>query len=87
MSSRVRRLSVGRPVMVSGGIAMPKCKVYPCGVCGLRVKADSALCVQCGMWIHSKCAAAKMMTQRFSTNFVCKECKQNTGMPVQQEEK
>ena len=33
---------------------MSKSKVYPCRVCILRVKVDSALCVQCGkcsnMW-------------------------------------
>ena len=31
-------------------------KVDPCGVCSLRVKAKSALCLQCGKWIHGRCA-------------------------------
>ena len=41
--------------MVSGGITkdgMSKSKVDPCGVCSLRVKANTVLCVQCGKWIH-----------------------------------
>ena len=40
-------------VMVSGGITknrMSKSKVDPCGVCSLRVKANSVLCLQCGKW-------------------------------------
>ena len=38
-------------VMVSSGITkdgLYKSKVDPCGVCSLRVKANSVLCVQCG---------------------------------------
>ena len=38
-------------VIVSSGITkdgMSKTKVDPCGVCSLRVKANSVLCVQCG---------------------------------------
>ena len=31
---------------------MSKIKVEPCGVCSLRVKANSVLCVQCGRWNH-----------------------------------
>ena len=45
--------------MVSDGITkdgMSKSKVNPCGVCSLRVKANSALCLQCGKWIHGRCA-------------------------------
>ena len=45
--------------MVSGGIAkdgMSKSKVDPFGVCSLRVMANSVLCVQCGEWIHGRCA-------------------------------
>ena len=42
-------------VMVSGSFTndgLSKSKVDPCGVCSFRVKANSVLCVQCGMWIH-----------------------------------
>ena len=37
-------------VMVSGGITkdgLSKSEVDPCGVCSLRVKANSVLCAQC----------------------------------------
>ena len=46
-------------VMVYSGITkdvMSKSKVDPCGVCSMRVKANSALCLQCGKWIHGRCA-------------------------------
>ena len=50
-------------VMVSGGITkegMSKSKIDPCGLCSLRVKANSVLCVQCGKLIHGSCAGVKM---------------------------
>ena len=40
-------------VMVCGGITkygMSKSKVDPGGVCSLRVKVNSVLCLQCGKW-------------------------------------
>ena len=40
-------------VMVCGSTTkdgMSKSKVDPCGVCSLRVKANSVLCLQCGKW-------------------------------------
>ena len=51
---------------VSGGITedgMSKIKVDPCEVCSLRVKDNSVLCLQCGKWIHGRCAAVKMVTK------------------------
>ena len=42
-------------VMVSGGITKDDISegiVDPCGVCSLRVKANSVLWLQCGRWIH-----------------------------------
>ena len=33
---------------------LSKSKVDPCGVCSLRAKANSVLCVQSGKWIHGK---------------------------------
>ena len=54
-------------VMVSGGITkdgMSKSKVDPCGACNLRVKANSVLCLQCGKWIHSRCAGMKKVTPK-----------------------
>ena len=59
-------------VMVSSGITkdgMSKSKSGPCGICSLRVKAISVLCIQCGMWIHSMCAGVKRVTAKFSQNF------------------
>ena len=46
-------------VLVSGRItkdSMSKSKIDPCGVCSLKVKAKSVLCIQCGKWIHGRCA-------------------------------
>ena len=40
-------------VMVCGSTTkdgLSKSKVDPCGVCSLRVKANSVLCLQCGKW-------------------------------------
>ena len=44
-------------VMISGGITkdgISKSKDDLCGVCSLRVKANSVLCLQCGKWIHGR---------------------------------
>ena len=63
-------------VMVSGGITkdgMSKSKVDRCGVCSLRVKANSVLC---GMWIHSRCAGVKMMTYVFKKFHMQKNVKE-----------
>ena len=54
-------------VMVNGGIThngLSESKVGPFGVCSLRVKADSVLCLQCGKWIHGRCARVKTLTQK-----------------------
>ena len=56
-------------VMVCGGITeddMSKGKVDPCGVCSLRVKANTVLCLQCGRWTHGRCAGVKNVTPKFS---------------------
>ena len=66
--------------MVSGGITkdgMSKSKVDPCGVCSLRVKANSVLCFQCGKLIHGKCAGVKRVTPKFYGNFACRRCEGN----------
>ena len=52
----------------SGGIIkddMSRSKVDPCGVCNLRTKANSALCLQCGKWIHARWAGVNRMTPKF----------------------
>ena len=47
-----------------GGFSM--CKIRSCGVCCLRVKTMSVLCVICGRWFHGKWAKVKMVIVRFS---------------------
>ena len=49
-------------VMVSGVItedSLSTSKVNPCGICSLNEKDNSVLHVQCGKWIHDKCAGVK----------------------------
>ena len=53
----------------------------------LRVRVNSVLCVQCGKWIHSRCAGVKRVTSKFSRNFTCRECEGNIGEAVEQVEK
>ena len=74
--------------MVCGGITkdgMPKCKVDPCGVCSLRVKANFIVCLQCVKWISGRCARVKMVTPKLSRNFTCRKCDRNIGEAVEQE--
>ena len=71
--------------MVCGGITkdgMSKGKIDPGGVCNLRMKVNSVLCLQCG-----KCAGMKMVTPKFSRNFACRKCEGNIGEAVEQEVK
>ena len=77
-------------VMVSCGITqdgLSNSKVEPCGVCSLRVKASSVLCVQCGRWIHVRCVGVKRVTSKFSRNCTCRKCGGNVREAVEQEVK
>ena len=47
---------------------MSKSNVDPCGVCSLREKAYSVLCVDCDKWIHSGCVREERVTPKFSRN-------------------
>ena len=58
---------------------MSKSKVDPCGVFSMRVKANSVLCVQCGKWIHGRCAGVKRVTPMFQRSFKCQKCEGNVG--------
>ena len=72
-------------VVFSCGItkeSLSKRKICPCEVYSLRVKANSVLCVQCGKWIHSRCARVKRVTSKFYG-----KCEGNIGEAVVQEEK
>ena len=74
--------------MVCGGITkdgMSESKADPCGFCGLRVMANSVLCLQCSKWIHSRCALVKMLTHMFSRHFICRKCEWNIEEAVEQE--
>ena len=63
-------------VMVSGSKGeLFKSKIYPCGVCGRRVMANSVLCTKCGNWVHGKCAKIMRATARLAMYFVCSKCK------------
>ena len=76
--------------MVSGSITkdgMSKSNVNQCGVCSLRVKANTIFCVQCCRWIHGVCAVVKSVTQKFSRNITCRKYDGNVGDAVEQEEK
>ena len=48
---------------------------------------SSVLCVQCGKWIHGRCARVKTVTPRFSRNFTCSKCEGNIVEAVDQKEK
>ena len=48
--------------------------------------ANSVLCVQCGKWIHSRCARIKRVTLKLSRNFTCRKCEGNVEEAVEQEE-
>ena len=61
-------------------------KVDPCGVCGLRVKANLAMCVQCGKWIHGRCAIGKRVAAKLSRNSLWKKSVGNIGEAMEQEE-
>ena len=45
--------------------SLSKSNFVPYVVCGLRVKANSVWCVQCGSWIHSGCNGIKLWLQSF----------------------
>ena len=53
----------------------------------MRVKAKSVLCLQCGKWIHGRCAGMKRVTPLFSRNSTCRKCEGNIGEAVEQEKK
>ena len=76
--SKGLKVNLGKTkAMVSDSITKDgksKSKVDPCGVCSLRVKVNSVLCVQCSKWIHGRCAGVKRVTPKFSSIFACRKC-------------
>ena len=77
-------LMVGCSITKNG---MSKSKVDSCGVCNLRVKVNSVLCVQCGRWTNDRCARVKRVTPKFSRDFTCRKCEGCIGEAVELEEK
>ena len=65
---------------------MSKSQVNPCGVCSLRVEANSVLCVQHGKLIHGRCALVNELTPKFSRNCTCRKCDGNIGEAVEEVE-
>ena len=77
-------------MIVSGGITkncLSKRKVDPCGICSLRAKANSDLYIQCGKWIHSRCAGEKKMITKMQKNLASRKYERNIGKATEQEEK
>ena len=67
-SKGLRVILLKTKVMVSGGITqdcLSKSKLYPCGVCFMRVKANSILCVQCVRCTHGRCDGVKRLLKSF----------------------
>ena len=89
--SKGLKVNLGKTkVMVCGSITndgMSKINIDPCGVCNLRVKVNSALCLLCGKWIHSRGAGMKRVIPKSSRKFTCRKCDGNIGEAVDQEEK
>ena len=81
--SKGLKVNLGKTkVMVCSGITkdgMSKSKVDPCGVCNLRVKDNSVLCLQCGKWLHHRCPVMKMITAKSYRDFICIKCEGNIG--------
>ena len=56
-------------VIDSGGTTkdgLSKGKVDTCGICILRVRMNSILCIECGKWTHGSCTGVKMVMAMFS---------------------
>ena len=74
-------------VMVCGVITkgeISKSNVDPRDVCGLRVTANSVLCLQCGKWIHGRCAGMRRVAPKCLLNFQCRKCEGFIGESVVQ---
>ena len=64
-------------------MACLKAKLTKCGVCSLRVMADSVLC---GRWILGRFIGVKRVTSKFYRNFACRKYEGNIGEAVEREE-
>ena len=76
-------------MIVSGDImknGLSESNVELCCVCGLRLKANSVLCIQCGKRIHSRYGEVKRVIPNFFLNLACRKFEWNIGETVEQEE-
>ena len=49
--------------------------------------ANSVICVNCGKWVHGRCARMKRVTPSLAESFVCEKCKNISKGVVEPEEK
>ena len=78
-----------RQVMVSVWITMEglsTSNAQLCGICGMKVKTNSLLCIKCGKWIHGRCVGMEKKPTVFN-KFSSRKYKGNIGEVVKQEEK
>ena len=76
--------------MISGSITkdgLSKSEVDPYGVCSCGVKANTVFCLQCGRWVHGRCAVVKWVTANVSKNIACRTFAWNIGKAAEQVEK
>ena len=53
-----------------------KSKIDSCGVCGIRVMANSVLCTKCKNWVHGRFEQIKRATARLAMHFVFSKCRE-----------
>ena len=64
-------------MMVTGGREMEdvlQVRMYPCGVCGCGVRANSVLCRTCGKWCHRRCSGLRSLSSAAVAHFQCSAC-------------
>ena len=49
-------------------------QIDPCSVCGLRVKSNSILCLECNKWVHKRCSGIKGSLLKQKDSFRCRKC-------------
>ena len=86
--SKGLKVYFGKPkVMVIMGFTMDglsKSNVVSCGICSLSIKV---FFVQCGKWIHGRCAGVDRVIPEFSVIFTCRKCEENIAESVVLEER
>ena len=85
--SRSLRVNLGKIKVIVIGSINKDGKVDPCGVCSLRVKVSTVLCLQCGKWMHGRSFGVKRVTEKFSINCAHMNYGMSVGEAVEQEGK